>query len=241
MSHGQTSDRHTLEVTSDGEVWALWQDPGSDAPALGYLTAGGWQSVGAGLGGELHDGRLYVSDGGDVWVAGGPKGLEHLPRLFGLVDGAWQRRFDGNVTVAGVGPEGTVWFVSGNELLRLEGIAVGTDPEAWRLSDLWMTERESASHADFLPGDAFRVAPDGSVWFALHAKSGPPLLEESCEGIARFDGTNRVGPSLSHLCVTSIEVAADGSVWLLAHDREADDDLAGLYVITPEGAATAQS
>ena len=156
---------------------------------------------------------------------------EHLPELFGLVDGAWQRsstapspwRAWGRRARSGSSPATSCFAWTRPRRNRCGGMG------AARVDD----RREGAACRTFLPGDAFRVAPDGSVWFALRAKSGPPLLEESCEGIARFDGTNRVGPSLSDLCVTSIEVAADGSVWLLAHDREADDDLAGLYVIDP--------
>mgnify|MGYP001811720866 FL=1 len=88
-----------------------------------------------------------------------------------------------------------------------------------------------------LPGAAFRVAPDGRLWFALRAESGLPVSEERCAGIAGFDGTSWSGPFLTDLCVESIELAADGSVWLLARSAEAGDDVLELYVIAPEATA----
>ena len=89
----------------------------------------------------------------------------------------------------------------------------------------------------FLPGDAFRAAPDGSVWFALRADSGPPLTEVHCGGVAHFDGTTWLGPFLPDLCVESIGLAMDGSVWLLAHGAEGADDPVDLFVVTPETAS----
>ena len=160
--------------------------------------------------------------------AGHPEYREGKPRLYRLVDGALQREYEDTVVAVDVGPDGTVWFVSLDELIRLDGTADDADPEPWALHRPMTAGWGSASGWTFLPGDAFRVAPDGSVWFALRADSGPPVSEEHCGGVARFDGTTWLGPFLPDRCVESIELATDGSVWLLAHAAESGDDLVDL-------------
>ena len=73
----------------------------------------------------------------------------------------------------------------------------------------------------------------------MRADSGPPLSEVQCGGAARFDGTTWLGPILPGMCVESIDLAADGSVWLLAHDAESDDGLVDLFVVTSDAADAA--
>ena len=233
-SHVPDSDTRALEVAPDGTVWTVWQDPGSETVALGYLDGGDRRSIGEWPESELYGGDLYLTGADEVWVSGAPEYRVGKPRLYRLVDGALQQEYEDTVVAEDVGSDGTVWFVSLNELIRLDGTAGEADPEPWALSEAMTAEWGSASGWTFLPGDALRVTPDGGVWFALRAASGPPLSEEHCGGIAHFDGTTWLGPYLPDLCVESIELAADGSAWLLAQAAESGDDLVELFVVTPE-------
>ena len=63
------------------------------------------------------------------------------------------------------------------------------------------------------------------------------MSEEQCGGVARFDGSAWLGPFLPNLCVESIELTVDDSVWLLAHDVESGGDLVDLFVVIPEALA----
>ena len=237
VSYGPASDVRAVEVAPDDTVWAMWQDPGSDTVTLGRLAGGDRQPIGEWPENQLHSGYLYLTETDETWVIGAPAHREGKPWLHRLIDGALQLEYDGTVVAADVGSDGTVWFVSVNELMRLDGATEGAEPESWALPDPMTAEWESASRWDFLPGDAFRVAPDGSVWFALRADSGPPSSRSYCGGVLRFDGTDWHGPYLPDRCVESIELAADGSVWLLAQAAENGDDLVDLFVVTPETAA----
>lgn len=232
-SHEPTSDTRAVAIAIDGTVWAMWQDPGSEMVTLGYLAGGDRRSIGEWPESELYGGDLYLTGADEAWLIGAPEYRVGKPRPYRLVDGALQQQYEDTVVAADVGSDGTVWFVSLNELIRLDGTAGGADPEPWALPEAMTAEWGSASGWTFLPGDAFRAAPDGGVWFALRAASGPPLSEELCGGIARFDGTTWLGPYLPGLCVESIELAADGSVWLLAQAAESDG-LVELFVVTPE-------
>ena len=83
-----------------------------------------------------------------------------------------------------------------------------------------------------LPGwgvraDEYAVAPDGSLWANWTGRGG----------ISRFDGRTWVR-YLPGTFVGGMDVAPDGSMWLIARDRqepgEPPDDSQSLYVITPK-------
>jgi hypothetical protein len=237
--HGPKVDTRALEIAPDGTVWAMWQEPGSETVVLGTLADGDRQSVAEWPATELYGGDLYLTGTDEVWISGAPEYRAGKPRLYRLVDGALQREYEDTAVAVDVGPDGTVWFVSLDELIRLDGTAADADPEPWALDDTMTAGWGSASGWTFLPGDALRVTPDGGVWFALRADSGPPVPEEHCGGIAHFDGTTWLGPFLPELCVESVELATDGSAWLLAHAAESGDDLVDLFVVTPKTASGA--
>jgi hypothetical protein len=236
-SHEPTSDTRTAAIARDGTVWAMWQEPGSEMVTLGYLAGGDRRPVGEWPASELYGGDLYLTGADEAWLFGAPEYRVGKPRPYRLVDGALRQEYEDTVVAADVGPDGTVWFVSLDELIRVDGSTGEADPEPWALPEAMTAEWGSASGWTFLPGDALRVTPDGGVWFALRAASGPPLSEEHCGGIAHFDGTTWLGPYLADRCVESIELAADGSAWLLAHAAESSDDPVDLFVVTPEAAS----
>ena len=231
---GPASDVRAIEIDSEGVVWALWQDPGAETVALGYLSGDELVREGEWPVSELYDGDLHLPDSGEPWVIGAPQYRVGKPLLHRLVDGELQPvEHEDTVVAADVGSDGTAWSVSVNELVRIDRGGV----EKWALPDGMTAGWAETPGSTLLPGDAFRVAPDGRLWFALRAESGLPVSEERCAGIAGFDGTSWSGPFLTDLCVESIELAADGSVWLLARSAEAGDDVLELYVIAPEATA----
>jgi hypothetical protein len=236
IPHGPALDTRAIEIAPDDTVWAFWQDQGSETLSLGYLAGGDRQPVAAWPESQLHGGELFLTGTGEVWVSGAPEYRVGKPELYRLVDGTLQQEFAATMVAADVGADGTAWFVSLDELIRLDGAVEGAEPEAWALSDAMTDAWGSTSGWTFLPGDAFRAAPDGSVWFALRSDSGPPVPEVHCGGIAGFDGTTWLGPFLPDLCVESIDLAADGSVWLLAHAVDGSDPV-DLFVVTPEAAS----
>lgn len=235
--HAPSSDTRALEVAAGGTVWTFWQDPGSETVALGYLAGEDRRLVAEWPVSELYGGDLYLTDDDEVWVSGAPQYRVAKPMLYNLVDGALQREYEDSVVAADVGPDGTAWVVSLDKLIRLAGADDGAAPESWSLPDAMTADWGATSDWTFLPGDAFRAASDGSIWFALRATSGPPASEERCGGVARFDGTTWLGPFLPDQCVGSIELAADGSAWLLAHAADSGDDVVDLFVVTPETAS----
>jgi hypothetical protein len=211
----------------------MWQDPGSETVAVGYLAGGELVRVGEWPVTELYDGDLYLTETGEPWVIGAPQYRVGKPTLHRFVDGELQlEAYEDTVVAADVGSDGTAWAMSVNELVRLDGDA----PEKWALPEPMTAGWADTPGWTLLPGDALRVAPDGTVWFALQAESGPPLSERHCAGIAGFDGTSWAGPYLSDLCVDSIELATDGAVWALAHGADGGNEIVDLYVVIPETA-----
>ena len=106
---------------------------------------------------------------------------------------------------------------------------------------------EGYYHGTFLT--TFMAAPDGSLWASLWQRGPdgdePPahglwtedqrgdkgLYDPRCDGLVRFDGES-ADRFLPDRCV-SIDITADGSVWVLADAEEGKD----LYVITPDAVA----
>ena len=58
-----------------------------------------------------------------------------------------------------------------------------------------------------------------------------PCHDPQCDGVVRFDGKT-ADRFLPGRCIT-VDIAADGSVWVLADEEEGKD----LYVIIPEAVA----
>ena len=82
--------------------------------------------------------------------------------------------------------------------------------------------------------DAFRAAPDGSVWMAAPA----------CAGLLRFDGTDWTR-YLDGRCVHSMDIAPEGGIWLQASapgalDGDDSDRLESVatYVVSPDAPGT---
>jgi len=234
--HGPALDTRAIEIAPDGRVWAFWQDQGSEMLGLGYLAGGDRQPVGTWPESQLHGGEMYLTATDEVWVSGAPEYRVGKPELYRIVDGVLQQEYEGTVVAADVGPDGTAWLVSLDEVIRLDETVEDAEPEPWALPDTMTVAWGGSSEWTLLPGAAFRAAPDGSVWFALRADSGPPVPEVHCGGVAGFDGTTWLGPFLPDRCVESIDLAADGSVWLLAHAVDGSDPV-DLFVVTPEVAS----
>ena len=244
-----------IEVTSDGTVWAVWRDDSGSA-VFGYREADGWTMVGEW---PFDGGYLRVSDRGEVWA------LDHIGwGFFGVhrfVDGVW-REEEGSppiaraTTGADVGVDGTFWGIrdlyEGRDLLfRFDGTEWTTfEPPDGSLTDVAM--RELAKDG-WVPDDLQRsrwgephVAPDGSLWVPsrLGVMDPDPALggghRSVCgpgiDGVARFDGETW-SRFLQGRCVEVMDIAADGSVWLLASKSDARFPLAHVYVITPEAVA----
>ena len=224
---------------------------------VGYLGPRGWQQLeGSNPGvpgprqGDLAFDRLVFTDTGDLY--GVAPSWDSM--LYRYEDGTWRQI--SYVPLVDVGPDGTVWQFGGfsDELRWNELTQSLRDDETWGLARFADGEWEGWTSAD-LPqirydlglDYQFKVAPDGSVWFSLW-RNGPRtdtgtcepawgqapvagLLPDAvdCDGLARFDGEtlDRFLPGQS----ISMDIAADGSVWVLAgNEGEARD----LYVMTRE-------
>jgi hypothetical protein len=212
-----------FELTSDGTVWALWragpEDP--DGMVFGYLGADGWQSVGEWLFGYERwtgPGDLLVSDGGEVWAFVWGDGVRRF------VDGAW-RSYDGRPDFTediAVGADGTFWGITGRGVFfRFDGSEWMTfEPPDWMPKDA----RRGGRH----PWGRLRVAPDDALWVPVRGKVHDRLV---IDGVARFDGVTW-SHYLQGFWVEAMDIAADGAIWLLA--TEPDADIRHVYVITPE-------
>ena len=234
-----------IEVTSDGTVWAVWRD--DSGTVFGYLGADGWTMVG-----EWHfNSGLHVSDRGEVWAVD-PVGWG----FFGVhrfVDGAW-REEEGSPNGAfdradaDVGVDGTFWGIrdghygdpSGDDrLVRFDGTEWTTfQPPDWSRPD--DRSRWGEPH----------VAPDGALW--VPPQHGVVERDDDLgggrrnvcgydiNGVARFDGETWSRFLQGH-CIEAMDIAADGSVWMLASQSGARFPLvAHLYVITPEAVAASE-
>jgi hypothetical protein len=214
-----------VEVTPDGTVWAMWDVPESDRMAFGYLGDDGWQQVGEG-----HGRALLVSGTGDIWeTRGGPSCTGFgwpVPRtLHRFIDGEWQPH--GETGPVDVAPDGTVWTLS-SIWTQSPGVSVryfdGNEWQGW-------SSLAGSQFAGLRPA-VLALAPDRSVWVGHFVAVTDD--EAVCGGVGNFDGAVWSG-YLPDVCVEALEIAADGSVWLLA--TESGAHLRHLYVITPEAMA----
>ena len=173
-----------------------------------------------------------------------PAGEEHS-NLYRFVDGTWQwlpsteepegtwqhaedpppeGAFTADLPLIGIGPDGTLWGVevhgpepASRDLVRFDG-------GEWHRWPLGGTESTS-----YREGSTIGVAPDASVWVGLSANT------RSCAGIGHFDGVTW-HRYLTDSCIESLDIAADGSVWVLA-DKVVGTGITDAYVITPEAVA----
>ena len=215
-----------IEIISDGTLWAVWLTDSADydSGVLGYLGADGWTAVGEW---PYLGSSPYVSDEGEVWAFGGAQMMDLAVHHF--IDGAWRDDGPSSHGPADVGSDGTVWAIGsdGGVLLRFDG----TDWTTFAGPSGAAVENES--HDD-LWGPSWsdvRVAPDGSIWAAAMRgwnSREEPICSQGLAGVVHFDGVTW-SRHLSDLCVDGMDIAADGSLWVLADD--------GLYVITPEAMA----
>ncbi|MGD8683826.1 MAG: hypothetical protein PVG27_07750, partial [Chloroflexota bacterium] len=248
-------------IAPDGTVWGSYRTEDRD-PVVARLGADGWEP----LEDAPASGDLVVTQSGELWVGGGWLGryMEHRDDgSWRVHEGGslWRYREDDGtwheVTVdavvhhpaeqhVAVGPDGTVWFAGAEPLMR-DGKPV---PDAFR--DPTMPR----------PGDPFLMRFDGTEWQRWGPEDGvPPLGAEATPpdlmptrdgglwlvenpyqcaddwGVARFDVD---GPTWRHFfsgdCITSMDIAADGAVWLMTPTND-EDDTFELYVITPEAVA----
>jgi hypothetical protein len=240
-----------VEVTPEGTVWAVWMDDPLDPEqrVFGYLGAEGWQTVGE----WFVNGDMHVSDSGEVWADGWVSNI-FGPKVHRYADGAWQTY--GEESVAGtagsfdIGPDGTLWGPGGAGFIRFDGSewATFTGPD-------WMPVRQTWGLVDDawvpVPGDwdgprlwgsywgEPHVAPDGSLWVPERLgvwNDEQPVCDHDLDGVARFDG-EAWSHHLRGGCVEAMDIAADGTVWLLAAESGATYPLLHLYVITPEAIA----
>ena len=93
------------------------------------------------------------------------------------------------------------------------------------------------------------VAADGSLWVPSRLGEIGIVLElvignrivcgDGIDGVARFDGETW-SRFLQGRCVEGMDIAPDGSVWLLAKESDASFPVAHVYVITPEAVAASK-
>ena len=256
-------DCQGFTVASDGTVWATWRVDGTTRQGrwrVGQLGPTGWQPLD---GDARYDSvpfrgyrRMIVTDAGGVYGMG-------YDNIYRYEDGGWDnfapRPWD---TLHDVGPDGTVWYGGDDGLVRF----ADGEWEHWALADLpdirygFGNDDVVDTGAVQLDESRFEVAPGGSLWFDLWRDSADPRIRDEdpddfysravevrlvCDGLTRFDGQT-LDRFLPGRCI-SMDVAADGSVWVLAaddlpwvfdHEVEgwglADDHTWDLYVITPE-------
>ena len=86
----------------------------------------------------------------------------------------------------------------------------------------------------------FEVGPDQSIWFT---RVGDAPVAQWCDGVVSFDG-RAVAHYLRGHCITAMDVAPDGAVWLrggeFTDDWDRPVDPSDTYVITPEAVVGAE-
>ena len=215
-----------VEIAPDGVVWAALSDG-----VLGYLDPHGstWQTIDTPTTPPAFDLGEYgfVATEAGVWA-------RHRNGVWHYADGVWEPVTYGDPE-AGTMPDGVFWGIGpgptgDDETLYRHDV---TGWQRWSLKEQrmlgsWLI----APHA---------VAPDGSFWAGWAGRGAlgtPDVL-----GVNRFDGRTwaRFLPGKEVSWLSGMEIAPDGSVWVLAGSREADTDWAtDLYVITPEAVAASQ-
>ena len=228
-----------IAVAPDGTLWASWREEG-DGVEVGSLGPSGWQPL-EGDPGWVR--RPHPTDSGVLYADECGWGLCEGHRY---VDGAWTDL--GWLTAFDVAPDGTVWLLTADEgLLRRFaddaweewrpddlpdmglGIGLGGEPYLSTLTSTVVAAPDRSMWASlWQQGPDGDAPPAGGLWTG-EQRGDKDRYDPRCNGLVRFDGTtaNRFLPGR---CVT-MDIAADGSVWVLA------DEGGNLYVITPEAVA----
>jgi hypothetical protein len=169
---------------------------------------------------DLLELSVYRSEGGDFekaeWYAWRSAELD-VDRWRGLAPSSTVR----------IGLDGTVWAFTA------AGSSDGT-PYVGRLDGDGWREWGPADGVPNISTQAY-VSPDGSLWGRWSRPEGDSPDGELDDGVAHFDGETWEQYLAGHE-VFSMDVAADGSVWVLADEGEGRD----LYVITPEAVTAAE-
>jgi hypothetical protein len=199
-----------VEVTPGGRVWAV-----AMGGTISYLEADGaaWQTNEAPEFPNPFDLRAFVATDSDVWVP-------QWKAFWHYADGVWDEIPYGDPD-PGAMPDGVFWAIGegpngSHEILHRH------DGTGWQR---WILEDEGMSPGWGTTPHKYATAPDGSFWAGWHWNG--------CDGVSRFDGVTWTH-YLPGTCTTRLDIAPDGSVWLLAQDGEDPDIPAHLYVITPE-------
>ena len=235
----------------DDSGWTIV--PPSDDPELQgrYFAHGPYMDVGP-------DGTVWLANGNHhVERSRGPHGVLRFDGSAWVVDSPLPERTDLHAGPLAVGPEGTAWVYLGSSE---ETLPAGADRfllARWS-GGAWTTYGETDGVLKLVSGQRHeaRLAVDqaGTLWIAFENGSGvdlhaapataglqaPTPAEGPCPGVLSFDGT-AWRQYLRGRCVNHVAVAADGSIWASAATipDQAGMDIHGLYVITPEAAATA--
>ena len=239
-------------VSDRGEVWAIGWAAGLRSREMQHLVDGTW--------------RTYEGLDDLQWRAGGAQ--DSAIGADGTLWGATKRgalfRFDGTEWMTFGPPD---WMLPDWMPTDLEGWTLVEDewvPVSMAELRAWHEEypdRESHyPEQDLWPSllwGELHVAADGSVWVAARlgeqwwgvswwqddsAVFDRPICERGIDGVAHFDGVTWSRFLQGH-CIESMDIAADGSVWLLAAESGARTDQPFIrtqtYVITPESIAAA--
>jgi len=214
-----------VEIASDDVVWAYLKDGG-----IGYLAGDGttWHDAGWPVTRQpsRYHSPWFTPIGTEAWVA-------DEQDLWHYADGQWQQIDHGKLETGAL-PSGALWDRD-----------LYADPQYLYRHDETGSRRWDFAEQDMRPAGwhwgKYDVAPDGNYW------AGWPVVvpEEAirCVGISRFDGL-AWEQHLPGECIGDMDIAPDGSVWLIAWEGPynmsgwpADGAGPNLYVITPEAVA----
>jgi hypothetical protein len=226
-------------------MWTTY-DVRAEVAALGWcgICADGEPCPGADCEGYWD---LAITPDGTVWLGIPPRHASPIPTSSGGLlrfDGTdWQvvRPLGGDedhgVSGLAVGYEGVLWaeFETG-DLARFDG-------RAWEISP-------AASARDPGLGRIMAVDHEGNLWagwdydwFGWDYDSDDDIASDPrCDGVRRFDGSTWT-TFLPSMCVSDIDIASDGTVWVTLPGDPSLDWIPGhghgadLYVITPEAVA----
>lgn len=189
---GPDADVRGVEVQADGTVWAAWDDSQSRSTTVRRYDGETWRDVGQPIpwqSSETARSRLRVTADGDAVV--------HVEQPYHLDGERWVAM--GSATDPALEVIGAVGIDEDQGRLRLSHWAGGS----WQL--MADTEVPRDGNARLRPFHA--LGADGSVWMPLEG-------ERRCGGLGRFDGEDWQR-FLDGVCVVSLDIAPDGTVWLL--------------------------
>lgn len=210
-----------LEVDDTGTLWAGWKSRATRMISVGYLDGtDGWKRVGSWSQEPkvpFRGPRLSATGDGEVWVLiEEPVGGD----VWHLVDAdakEWEplQQPKGDIVRPHATPAGTMWARNADrEIVQFDG-------------DDWLVFDESDGVPSIAAWRTRHAAPDGSFWLPV---SDPD--DGTCEGVANFDRTAWL-KGLQGSCISSLDVAPNGTVWLRAHEPGGPS---GTFAIRPSEA-----